>query len=163
MNDVSQLDHWRENWKAQLEGIAVYFPDETAMTDQLHDVDAQIVLCIAFKTAQQLIAELEQRVTDLETILKAVNEPITRPSPLEELGHVNALDMLQRLDTALRDDVKAGVDKDVAGIRRFNVVGDEDTVKALVKRGYAASHTTNVWITSTGVEYLRDLKHEFHK
>jgi hypothetical protein len=159
------LDHLRENWKAQLEDIAVYFPDEYAMTNALHDIDAQIVLCLAFKAAQQLIIELEQRNKDLETVVKTVHGDMeARPDTLAELGHERGLDMLQWLNNARRFDIQDNKNNGAPGSRHY-VYMDLAPLQQLAQRGYATidADTQTCRVTDAGMDYIKALKHDLRK
>ncbi len=141
------LDHLRENWKAQLEDIAVYFPDEYAMTNALHDIDAQIVLCLAFKA---------------EMVIKTVHGDMeARPGTLAELGHENSLNMLQWLNNAWRFDVQEGKQENI-GVRHF-VAADIPTLIELSKRGYVSMANRDCWVRPAGMDYIKALKHDLRK
>jgi hypothetical protein len=109
------------------------------------------------------IIKLEQRNKDLETVVKAIGDDTpARPSPLEELGHVRGLDMLQWLYGNWQKDVSDGVASEFAGIR-FVLDFDALPLECLVNRGYANNRQRAFWITVSGREYLKALKHDLRK
>lgn len=110
--------------------------------------------------ADQYIAELEQRVKDLEKIIGVINEPAGR-DVTAELGHVRGLDMLQWLDSAESDDAITGANGALAGWRDYTP-DMVDPLQALSDRGYVIvePHTAGCHITDAGEKYLATLKRE---
>lgn len=145
-----------QSWKTSYETCTKEMESAIAML-----YGPQWTAIISFQgAADQYIAELEQRVKDLETILKVVNEPVGR-DVTAELGHVRGLDMLQYLDSAWRHDKQEHVYLAFIG-RRYYTPADLETLQRLAERGYVTidADTRTCWIREAGMNYLATLKSE---
>jgi hypothetical protein len=161
VSDNDKLEHWRlqyEQAKTRLieenQSSISGCTKNTAVLDYWAVTEVYIGLLINANTAS------EQRVKDLETILKVSNEPVGR-DVTAELGHVRGLDVPQYLDGVWQRDKQSRTRLPFIG-RRYYTSDELEVLQRLAERGYVTidADTRTCWIREAGMNYLATLKSE---